>query len=150
MPAPQTLLLGAAGFIGQHIAIALRGAGHNVLACARDTRRLTAMGFDTLQADLTDPATHSPDYWRPHVNNCTRVVNCAGLLTGRDADFHAVHVAAPQAVYAALPATARGALISAVGIEADTPFARYRREGEQAAQTAPIPVWTCRGIVPLL
>ena len=140
----NVLVLGAAGFIGQHIAIALRDAGYNVLACARDTRRLTAMGFDTLQADLTDPATHSPDYWRPHVNNCTHVINCAGLLTGRDADFHAVHVAAPQAVYAALPATARGVLISAVGIEADTPFATFRRQGEQAAQTAPVPVTILR------
>ncbi|AXX98933.1 SDR family oxidoreductase [Profundibacter amoris] len=144
MPAPQTLLLGAAGFIGQHIAIALRDAGHNVLACARDTRRLTAMGFDTLAADLTDPATHSPEFWRPHVENCTRVINCAGLLTGRDADFEAVHVAAPQAVYAALPATARGVLISAIGINADTPFATYRRRGEKAAQAAPIPVTILR------
>ncbi|WP_457646407.1 SDR family oxidoreductase [Profundibacter sp.] len=144
MPAPQTLLLGAAGFIGQHIAIALRDAGHNVLACARNTTRLDAMGFDTLAADLTDPATHSPDFWRPHVKNCTRVINCAGLLTGRDADFDAVHVAAPQAVYAALPATARGVLISAIGIEADTPFATYRRRGENTAKTAPIPVTILR------
>jgi len=144
MPAPQTLLLGAAGFIGQHIAIALREAGYNVLACARDTRRLTAMGFDTLAADLADPATHSPDFWRPHVENCSRVINCAGLLTGRDADFHAVHVAAPQAVYAALPATARGVLISAVGIKADTPFATYRRRGEEIAKSAPIPVTILR------
>ena len=144
MPAPQTLLLGAAGFIGQHIAIALREAGYNVLACARETRRLTAMGFDTLAADLADPATHSPDFWRPHVENCSRVINCAGLLTGRDADFHAVHVAAPQAVYAALPATARGVLISAVGIKADTPFATYRRRGEEIAKSAPIPVTILR------
>jgi uncharacterized protein YbjT (DUF2867 family) len=144
IPTPQTLLLGAAGFIGQHIAIALRDAGHNVLASARDTRRLDAMGFDTLQADLTDPATHSPDFWRPHVENCTRVINCAGLLTGGDADFHAVHVAAPQAVYAALPATARGVLISAVGIDADTPFATYRRRGEKIARNAPIPVTILR------
>ncbi len=62
----NVLVLGAAGFIGQHITIALRDAGHKVLACARDTRRLTAMGFDTLQVDLTDPASHSPDFWRPH------------------------------------------------------------------------------------
>jgi len=144
MTTPQTLLLGAAGFIGQHIAIALRKAGHNVLASARNTRRLTAMGFDTLQADLTDPATHSPDFWRPLVENCTRVVNCAGLLTGRDADFHAVHAAAPQAVYAALPATTRGVLISAVGIKADTLFATYRRRGEKIAQAVPIPITILR------
>ncbi len=140
----KVLIPGAAGFIGQHIAIALRGAGHDVLATARNTRRLNAMGFDTLQADLTDPATHSPDFWRPHLEGCTHVINCAGLLTGRDADFHGVHVAAPKAIYAALPATARGVLISAVGIEADTRFARYRREGEKAAKAAPIPITILR------
>jgi len=140
----NVLVLGAAGFIGQHIAIALRDAGHNVLACARDTRRLTAMGFDTLQADLTDPASHSPDFWRPHLEGCTHVVNCAGLLTGRDADFHAVHVAAPQAVYAALPATTRGVLISAVGIDADTSFATFRRRGEEVVHAATIPVTILR------
>ena len=49
------LLLGAAGFIGQHIAFALRAAGYTVLASARNTTRPDAMGFQTLQADLTDP-----------------------------------------------------------------------------------------------
>ena len=50
----KVLVPGAAGFIGQHIAIALRDAGHDVLATARYTRRMNAMGFDTLQADLDD------------------------------------------------------------------------------------------------
>ena len=141
---PQILLLGAAGFIGQHIAIALRDAGYTVLASARNTTRLTAMGFKTLKADLADPQTHAPDFWRPHLQNCTHVINCAGLLTGSGATFQAVHVTAPAAVYKAMPASARAVLISAVGIAAATPFARYRRLGEEAAQSALIPVTILR------
>lgn len=137
-PNRQILLLGAAGFIGQHIAIALREAGFSVLASARNTTRLTALGFDCLQADLTDPKTHSADFWRPHLTGCSHAINCAGLLTATDADFEAVHVSAPKAIYAAMPITAQIVLISAVGTEAKTAFARYRRMGEDTAQTAPI------------
>lgn len=142
--ADNILLLGAAGFIGQHIAIALRDAGHNVLASARDTTRLSAMGFQTLQADLTDPQAHSPDFWRPHVSGCTHVINCAGLLTGSAKAFHAVHVDAPKAVYAAMPPKARIILISAVGTQANTPFAHHRRLGENTAQNATMPATILR------
>lgn len=60
------------------------------------------MGFDTLRADLTDPATHDPAFWRPVLAEGAHVINAAGLLTGSEATMHAVHVAAPAAVYAAL------------------------------------------------
>ena len=131
---PQILLLGAAGFIGQHIAFALRDAGYSVLACARSPRRLTAMGFDTLQADLTNPQTHCTQFWQPHLANCTHVINCAGLLTGPKASFAAVHVNAPKAVYRAMPKGGQVVLISAVGIDADTNFGHYRRQGEDVAK----------------
>lgn len=143
-PSGQILLLGAGGFIGQHIAIALREAGYSVLASARNTRRLTAMGFETLEADLTEPQTHSPNFWHPHLTNCSHIINCAGLLTGTDAIFEAVHVTAPKAVYAAMPINAQAILISAVGTQAKTTFARYRHLGENIAQTAPIPATILR------
>ncbi len=53
-PKGPILLLGAAGFIGQHIAIALRDAGYTVLASARNTTRLSAMGFQTLPEHKRD------------------------------------------------------------------------------------------------
>lgn len=146
MPKPtrKILLLGAAGFIGQHIAIALRESGYSVLASARDTTRLTAMGFECLQADLTNTKTHRADFWRPHLTGCSHVINCAGLLTATDSAFEAVHVAAPKAIYAAMPSDARTVLISAIGTESETAFARYRRLGEDTAQTAPIPATILR------
>lgn len=123
----KILILGADGFIGRHIAFHLRDQGHQVVAQARHPDRLAAMGFATLKADLTDPATHDPAFWRPHLAD-SHLINAAGLLTGTEAQFRAVHHAAPKAALAAL--TGRALLISAVGIHADTPFARHRRQTE--------------------
>ena len=132
----HVLILGADGFIGRHIAFAARRAGWQVTAHARNPAALRHMGFDTLRADLNDPVTHDPAFWRPVLAEGAHVINAAGLLTGSAAAMHAVHVAAPAAVYAALHPGARGVLISAIGVEADTPFARHRRDGETAAPEA--------------
>ncbi|MEX3014514.1 DoxX-like family protein [Gymnodinialimonas hymeniacidonis] len=127
----RVLILGADGFIGRHIAFHLRAEGWDVLASARRTTRLARMGFDTLKADLANPATHSPAFWDAAQDR--HIVNAAGLLTASDTLFEAVHVKAPAAAYAR---ASGGVLISAVGIEADTPFARWRRKGEAVAQDA--------------
>ncbi|MBF9036552.1 hypothetical protein HKCCE2091_20130 [Rhodobacterales bacterium HKCCE2091] len=133
MTLPPILLLGADGFIGRHFAFHFRAEGADVIACARSVRALSEMGFRTLKADLAAPVTHDPEFWRPHLEGGRAVVNAAGLLTGSDAAFAAVHRDAPAAAYAARAPGAAGVLISAVGVEADTPFARWRREGERVA-----------------
>ena len=58
----QVLILGADGFIGRHLAFGLRAKGWSVTAQARNPARLAVMGFATLRADLTNPATHSPAF----------------------------------------------------------------------------------------
>ncbi|NUB44056.1 complex I NDUFA9 subunit family protein [Fertoebacter nigrum] len=126
----RVLILGADGFIGRHIAFHLRGAGAEVIAQARDPRRLARMGFAVVAADLADPACHDPAFWHPHLPPGTCLVNAAGLLTGSNAAFAAVHRDAPRAVLAALSPGARAVHISAVGLQADTRFARWRRETE--------------------
>ncbi len=125
----RVLVVGADGFIGRHLAFGLRAAGHEVLAHARDGRRLRAMGFAVVEADLTDPRVHQPAFWA----GPEAVVYATGLLTGSEATFQAVHVKALKAVLAAVP---RAVLVSAVGTGAQTPFARWRREGEAAALAA--------------
>lgn len=116
------------------MAFSLRARGVEVLAQARRPDRLARMGFATLRADLTDPATHDPDFWRPHLAEhgpaVTHLISCAGLLTGTEAQFRAVHLDAPKAALAALGPGAHGLLISSIGIGADTPFARWRRTTE--------------------
>ncbi|WP_338549275.1 DoxX-like family protein [Roseovarius phycicola] len=130
----KVLVLGADGFIGRHLAFGLRDAGWDVLASARHPERLARMGFNTLKADLTSAEAQTQDYWSRKLEDVTHVVNAAGVLHASDATYKAVHVDAPNALYAAMKTT-RGILISAVGIdEADTAFARYRRGGEQAAE----------------
>ena len=129
----KVLLLGADGFIGRHIAFHLRDQGIHVIAQARTSARLKRMGFATLQADLTHRATHSPAFWHPHLDANTHIINAAGLLTGPATAFEAVHVKAPAAAYAARHPGSQALLISAVGIEADTAFAHWRRRGEATA-----------------
>lgn len=124
----QVLILGADGFIGRHLAFGLRAKGWSVTAQARNPARLAVMGFATLRADLTNPATHSPAFWAPHLPEGTVLINAAGLLTGTEAAFRAVHHDAPAAALQALRSPA--VLISAVGTDADTPFAHWRRKTE--------------------
>ena len=127
----KVLILGADGFIGRHIAFGLRSTGWQVLASAQDPKALSRMGFETLQANLSNPITHTPDWWRPHVANVTHVVIAAGVLNASDHVYAAVHLKAPDALCKALPASTKGVLISAVGIEhGETRFARYRRAAE--------------------
>ncbi len=129
----KVLVLGADGFIGRHIAFHLRAKGCDVIAHCRTPSRLAQMGFATLAADLTDPACHKAAFWRAHLPPDCAIVNAAGLLTGSAAAFRAVHVLAPAAAYGA---GAPVVLLSAVGIQADTPFASWRREGEAVALAA--------------
>lgn len=136
-PIGRVLVLGADGFIGRHIAFALRRQGVRVLASARRTSRLQAMGFETLRANLTDKATHDAAFWHPYLADGTHVVNAAGLLSGPERQMQAVHVDAPKAVYAAMQPGARGVLISAAGIAAATTrFAQTKTAGEAVAAAA--------------
>ena len=128
----KVLILGADGFIGRHLAFGLRAEGAEVIASARRVKALAEMGFDTIKADLTNPATHRAGFWRPHLQGTVHVINAAGLLSGSESEFEAVHVAAPSAVLAALD-KGRMVHISAVGIDStETPFARWRRAAEAA------------------
>ena len=99
----KVLVLGADGFIGRYLVHHFRAEGWDVLASARNVARLKRMGFATLRADLSDPTTHDPSFWAPHLRDGRAVVNAAGLLTGSDARFAAVHRDAPSAVCAAAP-----------------------------------------------
>jgi uncharacterized protein YbjT (DUF2867 family) len=132
-PGRRILILGADGFIGRHIAFHLRDRGHPVIAAARRTGRLAGMGFQTVAADLTRPETHDPAFWRPHLAGGTGIVIAAGLLTGSEAAFEAVHIAAPRALLAAREAGAPAVLISAIGLNGQTAFARWRRSAEKMA-----------------
>ncbi|WP_321364433.1 DoxX-like family protein [uncultured Celeribacter sp.] len=128
----RILILGADGFIGRHIAVHFRTKGDHVIASARRVSRLSRMGFDTLRCDLASPEASTPAFWRENLRDVDAVVYAAGLLTGSEARFQAVHVTALQALLQTRPQTCPALFLSAVGIdEIDTPFARYRRDSER-------------------
>ncbi|GHC44563.1 SDR family oxidoreductase [Neogemmobacter tilapiae] len=129
----KVLILGADGFIGRTLAFVLREKGFHVLAHGRHVGALAGFGFEALSADLNDTQCHDPAFWAKRMGDADLVI-ATGLLTGSEASFRAVHELAPKAALAACQG--RAVLISAVGIEADTAFARWRRVSEQAAQEA--------------
>lgn len=131
----RILILGADGFIGRHIAVHFRAKGDDVIASARRVSRLSRMGFDTLRCDLASPEASTPAFWRDTLRDVDAVVYAAGLLTGSEARFQAVHVTALQALLQARPKTCPALFLSAVGIdEIDTPFAHYRRDSERVCR----------------
>jgi uncharacterized protein YbjT (DUF2867 family) len=63
----RVLVTGATGFIGRHVAARLIATGHEVVACARDTRRARTMfpGGTVLACDFNRDTTVSA--WRPRL-----------------------------------------------------------------------------------
>jgi nucleoside-diphosphate-sugar epimerase len=90
------LVTGATGFLGAHLARALRDQG--VIATGRDRAklaRLAAMGLPTCRLDLAQPI---PAVDRDRIGPVDAVVHCAALSSpwGRDAAFEAANVIATR------------------------------------------------------
>lgn len=107
----KVLLTGSGGFIGGHVAAALRSAGHEVVPASRST------GIDFRQLQ-------KPDYWLPHLRGVDAVVNCVGIIVeSRTQTFDALHYRAPAALFhACLKSRVRRVIqISALGADAHAP-----------------------------
>lgn len=121
------LLCGARGFIGRHIAQALRAQGHQVIAgqsahgTHESARDVCAMDFSI---DLT------PQHWLPRLSGVDTVVNAVGLLRPtRQRSLQDVHTTAPCALMdaCAMAGTPRFIHISALGIvDSPTDYAQTK------------------------
>ncbi|MBX3447198.1 MAG: NAD-dependent epimerase/dehydratase family protein [Parvibaculaceae bacterium] len=131
----RVLVTGAYGFIGQHIAVGLARAGHEVVACGRDLalgRRLLP-GFEWQFCDFnkdTDEAV-----WLPRLAGVHAVVNCVGILQPTVRDTHQkAHVAGPVALFSAArkAGVRRIVQISALGAEggAGTDYSASKSVGD--------------------
>lgn len=132
----RVLVAGANGFIGSAVVAALLRAGFAVRAVVRSPEKFTSRfpAAETLFADLRDIDASDPGYWDAALDGVDAVVNAAGVLQPRRAaDAWAVHIRAPDALFAACErlGVRRAIQISAIGVEeGDTVFARSKREGD--------------------
>ncbi|MBE7493298.1 MAG: NAD(P)-dependent oxidoreductase [Planctomycetes bacterium] len=78
----RSLVTGATGFVGSHVAEVLRERGHSVRLLVRDERRLypeLREGFEIIKGDVTQ----KPEDLRKAVEGVDYVFHVAGLIKGR-------------------------------------------------------------------
>jgi nucleoside-diphosphate-sugar epimerase len=91
----RVLVIGP-GYVGSHLALELKRAGHDVCALGRTAESRTGLvdaGIRTLKADLTEPASlaRMPSQW-------DWVVNCVSSSRGTMEDYRAVYLEGMQNV----------------------------------------------------
>ncbi len=97
----RILIAGAGGFIGSRIAVELRNAGHEIVACGREQDRLRRL-FPYAEAVACDFAKDSAADWRSRLKNVDAVINAAGIFRAHGAiSFDRVHAAGPCALFEA-------------------------------------------------
>jgi uncharacterized protein YbjT (DUF2867 family) len=134
------LLLGASGFIGEHLARALEAAGHELVCGVRGAR--TMPGRRSVAIDYM--RDHAVTDWLPRLQGIDVVINAIGILREtRGATFEAVHVNAPIALFqACLEAGVKKVVqMSALGADAQA-VSRYhlsKKRADDALAALPIP-----------
>jgi uncharacterized protein YbjT (DUF2867 family) len=115
-PCRAVLLLGATGFIGEHLLEALRAAGHEVV-CGTHTGRAPG-NCRSIAVDYT--RDHTASDWAVRLRGIDVVINAIGILREtRHASFEALHVDAPVALFQACvdAAVTKVVQISALGAD---------------------------------
>lgn len=139
----RILVLGAGGFIGREVMAALLAAGHELVATARSVdsleERFPSVSF--VRVDLSR-ALRVAD-WSPVLAGVDVIINCAGVLRGRE--MASVHVTMPSALYEAARRAhvKRVVLVSAISARPDvrTAYARTKLAGELALRESGVD-WT--------
>ena len=125
------LLTGAHGFIGSRLAQALEADGHRIVRAVRHHRR-TSCNDGVIKVDFVRDTAMAD--WLPRLAGVNVVINAVGILRERgDQTFEALHVAAPQALFAACAeaGVAQVIQISALGADAGAQSA-YQRSKKAA------------------
>jgi uncharacterized protein YbjT (DUF2867 family) len=135
----NVLLTGASGFIGRHLARALRAAEYVVIEARRDSRGGTASVRVDFSRDLTVRD------WLPKLVGIDAVINAVGIVREHGAQtFENIHKRAPQALFTACVAAGvrRIVQISALGADRGvTPYFLSKRAADDYLATLPLE-WT--------
>ena len=123
------LLLGASGFIGGRIRVALEARGHRTLPGGRPAMDLTR--------------DQDPALWEERLAGVDLVINAAGIIAeAADRDFESVHVRGPVALFEACAHRGVPVIqISALGADegAATAFHRSKREADERLLALDVP-----------
>lgn len=141
----RVLVLGALGFIGRHVVIALQARGHQVRAVVRPGRGSeVGPGIEAIECDLA--SDNDPARWLPRLAGVDAVVNAAGVLKGSEAVFDLIHHQLPLAVARAASELClrHFVQISALGNPRDAEFVASKHRADQALLECGLPVTVLR------
>ena len=119
----RVFVVGASGFIGARLAVALAAEGCEVVR----GQRVVTRGLDGVVVDFA--RDQRPEDWLPRLRGVDVVVNAVGILRERStASFAAVHEQGPAALFEACirAGVPKVVQISALGAEPDAPTGYFR------------------------
>jgi uncharacterized protein YbjT (DUF2867 family) len=135
----NVLLTGASGFIGSHLARALRAAEYVVI----ESRRGVDGGTAAVRADFTRDLTVRD--WLPKLVGVDAVINSVGIVREHGAQtFENIHKRAPQALFTACVAAGVRRIVQISALGADRGMTRYflsKRAADDYLATLPLE-WT--------
>jgi uncharacterized protein YbjT (DUF2867 family) len=135
----NVLLTGASGFIGSHLARALRAAEFVVIEARRNVDDSTA----SVPADFTRDL--SVRDWLPKLAGIDAVINAVGIVREHGAQtFESIHKRAPQALFTACVAAGVKRVVQISALGADRGMTRYllsKRAADDYLATLPLE-WT--------
>jgi uncharacterized protein YbjT (DUF2867 family) len=138
----KILVCGATGFVGRHLTLALREAGHTVI---RGVRRPGEP--DDMTVDFCNDT--SKEIWLPRLNGIKVVVNAVGVLRDTPGNpMQKLHATTPAALFAAATEAnvERVVHISALGVDSGiaTAYFSTKLPAEHALKALPAQLrWLC-------
>lgn len=131
----RIVVVGATGFIGRHVVATLLERRHTVVGIHRGLTPPSLAHhprFEAVRRDLMQMTT--PESWTDLIDGADAVINCAGRLQASAKQMRTVHTDAPIALFQSCADAGpnRVIQISAISVDAETPYAETKRTADEA------------------